>query len=287
MPRNRLRSAIARRAVLLLLACAPVAACNTVNDAFKSATPPAPAGAIAPSLEAELDQRAAAYKQIGLADIARLAEATDKIVAALQANDLEAARAAWLDARMYYERSEVFTFKFPYLVSSIDPWPDATSGFHAVEEGIFAPSGPPPVAAAQELADKVHTLQNVFASQPLYAHGVLVGMGALAFQIGDSKSLQDQSATSGASLSDLQHNVEGIETAWNTVFAQIMKDRNNGIGERVEKQIAATKTLLAVPSFKSLDTAALAEATKQLDEALSDTAVDLGWRQPNFTETDD
>src|SRR5215475_2601535 len=199
MPRNRLRSALARRAVLLLLACAPAAACNTVNDAFKSATPPSSAGAIAPSLEAELDQRADAYKQIGLADIGHLAEASDKMVAALQANDLEAARAAWLDARMYYERSEVFTFKFPYLVSTIDPWPDATSGFHAVEDGIFGAGGPPPVAAAQELADKIHTLQNVFASQPLYAHGVLIGMGALAFQIGDSKALQDQSATSGAS----------------------------------------------------------------------------------------
>jgi iron uptake system component EfeO len=285
--RKRLGRAIGRCISILVLAGGCLTACHAVNQAFQSATPPASAGDIAPGLEAELDQQAAAYKQIGLQDIARLAADCDKMVAAIEANDLEAARAAWLDARIYYERSEVFTFKFPYLIGSIDPWPDASSGFHAVEEGIFNAGSPPPLAEARELADKVHTLQNVFASQPLYAHGVLVGMGALAFQIGDSKALQDQSATSGASLSDLQHNVEGIETAWDTVFAGIMRARNNGIGERVEKKIAEVKALLAVPSFKDIDTAALSRTTKQLDAALSDTAVDLGWRQPNFTETDD
>ena len=275
------------RAALLVLVAALLPGCDSVNQAFKSATPPASAGNIAPALEAELDARAAAYKQIGQQNLDQLAAAIGRMVAAIQANDLDTARAAWLQARTYYERSEVFTFKFPYLVSSIDPWPDATSGFHAVEEGIFGAGGPPPLAAAQELADKVDTLRTVYASQPLYAHGLLIGMGGLAYQIGDSKALQDQSATSGASLSDLRNNVQGIETVWNTVFAPTMKPRNNGISDRFDQNIAEIKKLRAVSSIKALDTAALANATKQLDDTLSDMAVDLGWRQPNFTDTDD
>src|SRR5262249_36943934 len=147
-----------------------------------SATPPASAGNISPALEAELDGRAAAYKQIGQENLDQLAAAIGRMVAAIQANDLDTARAAWLDARTYYERSEAFTFKFPCPVTSSEPGPAPPRGFHAVEGAISGAGGPPPLAAAQELADKVDTLRTVYASQPLYAHGLLIGMGGLAYQ---------------------------------------------------------------------------------------------------------
>src|SRR5262245_50246319 len=50
------------------------------------------------------------------------------------ANDLAGARKAWISARAGWERSEVFTAGFvPELDSQIDAWPNASSGFHAIE----------------------------------------------------------------------------------------------------------------------------------------------------------
>ena len=42
------------------------------------------------------------------------------------------------------ERSEVFTSGFvPELDSQIDAWPDATTGFHAIEAKLFGAGVPP------------------------------------------------------------------------------------------------------------------------------------------------
>jgi iron uptake system component EfeO len=54
------------------------------------------------------------------------------------ARDLAGAREAWLSARAGWERSEVFTAGFaPELDAKIDAWPNATSGFHAIEAKLF------------------------------------------------------------------------------------------------------------------------------------------------------
>jgi len=138
---------------------------------------------IDPALVARLDEAAAVYKQLASKDVAILVENCDKLVAALRANDLPAARQAWIDARVGYERSEIFTIKFPYLDAAIDAWPSGEAGFHAIEAKLFVPGSPVPLDEAVALADKVHTFQRVFESQPIYAHGVIVGIGVLAFEL--------------------------------------------------------------------------------------------------------
>ena len=181
-----------------------------------------------PVLEAKLDEAAAAYKKLATADIDSLVVNSDKMLAALQANDIPTARQAWIDARAGYERSEIFTIKFPSLDAAINSWPNSETGFHGIEAKLFAPGAPLPLAEAQTLVDKVHTLQRVFNGEPLYAHGVIVGIGGLAFEMGESKAKGGESAISGTSLNDIQHNLEGIELAWNTVFAATMEQKNKG-----------------------------------------------------------
>jgi iron uptake system component EfeO len=175
---------------------------------------------------------------------------------------------------------------YPDLIASVDAWPMATEGFHAVETALFTPGAPLPLAEAEQLTEKLHLLQRIFTAEPLYAHELMVGIGFIAFTIGDSKALQDQSAASGTSLADLQHNVEGMELAWNKVLAAPVWAHDKGIAGRVETHLGTVKQLIGAPSFGQIDTKALAKATQQLQEALADAAVDLRWRRPDFSDRD-
>ena len=173
-----------------------------------------------------------------------------------------------------YERSEIFTIKFSSLDAAIDFWPSDDTGFHGV------------VDETQMLVDKVHTLQKVFNGEPLYAHGVIVGIGALAFELGEGKAQGGESAISGTSLNDMQHNVEGIELAWNTVFSATIQKVNQGVASRVEKEIAEVKQLVSVPSLTQVDSAQLQAKAEMLAGSVSDAAVELGWPAPDFTDSD-
>jgi iron uptake system component EfeO len=201
-----------------------------------------------PALEAKLDE-AAAYKKLAAADIDSLVANSDKMLAAIQANDIPTARQAWIDARANYERSKVFTIKFPSLDAAIDSWPNSETGFHGIEAKLFTRGAPSPLAEAQTLVDKVQTLQKVFNGEPLYAHGVIVGIGGLAFELGERKAQGGESVVSGTSLNDMQHNVEGLELAWNTVFSAATHEKNEGVADRVEKEIAEVSSSSASPPF--------------------------------------
>ena len=240
-----------------------------------------------PALEAKLDAAAAAYKKLATADIDSLVANSDKMLAAMQAGDAAGARQAWIDARTGYERSEIFTVKFPSLDSAIDSWPNSETGFHVIEAKLFTPGAPLPLAETLALVDKVHTLQRVFNGEPLYGHGELVGIGSLAFELGESKAKGGESAISGTSLLDMQHNVDGIELAWKTVFAKIVRDKNAGVADRVEKEIAEVRQLVSVASLDQVDAQALEQKAEMLAGSVSDAAVELGWPAPDFTDTDD
>jgi iron uptake system component EfeO len=239
-----------------------------------------------PVLEAKLDEATAAYKKLATADVDSLVANCEKMLAAVQANDIPAARQAWIDARANYERSEIFTIKFPFLDAAIDSWPNNETGFHGVEAKLFTPGAPAPLVETQTLVDKVHTLQKVFNGEPLYAHGVIVGIGSLAFELGEGKAQGGESAISGTSLADMQHNVEGLELAWNTVFAATMQQKNQGVADRVEKEIAEVKQLVSVASLTQVDSQKLEAKAEMLAGSVSDAAVELGWPAPDFTDAD-
>ena len=240
-----------------------------------------------PELEAKLDALAAEYKKLATVNIDSLVANSDKMLGAMQAGDVATARQAWIDARAGYERSEIFTIKFPSLDAAINSWPNSETGFHGIEAKLFTAGAPLPLAEAQTLVDKVHTLQRVFNGEPLYAHGVIVGIGGLAFEMGESKAKGGESAISGTSLNDIQHNLEGIELAWNTVFAATMEQKNKGVADRVKKEIAEIRQMVSVGSLEQINSPALEAKAEMLAGSVSDAAVELGWPAPNFTDTDD
>jgi len=243
-------------------------------------------GAIDPELEARLNEKAVVYRQMALDDIARMVGSADRMLAAMQANDAQTARQEWKTTRVYFERTQTVTYMVPDIVSVIDDWPYATEGFHAVETQLFTAGAPLPLAETQRLVRQLHVLQGILQPAPLSAHEVLVGIGTVAYQLYDSKPLQDQSSASGTSLQDMQHNVEGMIQAWDTVFADIMAEQNLAVAGRVVQHLGAVKQMLQVPTFAQLDVPRFQEEAGALTDDLSDIALGVHWRQPDFTGRD-
>src|ERR1700761_4054806 len=105
---------VAQGALLLMLSCTHVA------------------------LAAPLDEAAERYRPYAIDGIGSALAGARDLREHLAAKDLAGARKAWLSARAGWERSEVFTAGFvPELDAKIDAWPNADSGFHAIEAKLF------------------------------------------------------------------------------------------------------------------------------------------------------
>ena len=167
-----------------------------------------------PTLEPRLDQAAIAYRQIVTGDIGAMVVQAQAMLAAVKANNLTAARQAWINSRVHYNRSQVVLYMARDLLVQVDDWPQATEGFHGVEAGLFTPGAPMPVDETTRLVALLERLQRIFTPEPIYAHEVLIGMGIMALALNNDRPMQDQSAISGTFLLDTRSNVEGMRTAW-------------------------------------------------------------------------
>jgi iron uptake system component EfeO len=252
-------------------------------------------GEIDPALQTQLDQAAATYKDQVAADIAAAVNNADRLSTALQDNDLDTARGAWIETRAAYERCKVISVKFPYLASGIDPKDTSRVGLRAIATKLFTPGAPPPLAQSQALSDKLHTFQKIFASEPVYAHGVISGLGYRARGLVDwldkgvawDKVAAGQTTIDGISTSDLQNELQGMEVAWNTVFAPTMANTDKGVGDRIAKEFADIKQLLAVASFDLVDSQALIRQLQALADSIADAVHAIGWLPPREEEAED
>jgi iron uptake system EfeUOB component EfeO/EfeM len=236
----------------------------------------------------ELDRTAAVYKLRATADVDSTIAGVERLLAALQNEDVAAARQGWINARAGWERSEIFTGTlFPDLDKSIDSWPNGKTGFHAIEVKLFGRGGELPVAETEALLQKLKGFRDVYAKQSFSAHMVMVGLASLAFEIGESKAKGGESAISGTSLNDMQHNVEGLSSAWTIVFADYVAKKDHYAARDIGKQIDGLKALVAVPSLDQVDPAKLEQQSETLAASFADVAVSFGWRAPGYTDTDE
>ena len=105
------------------------------------------------------------------------------------ADDLAGAKAAWISARAGWERSEVFTAGFvPELDALIDSWPNADSGFHAIEAKLFGAGQTDVGKDAAALAKNLDDLHGRLRGMKLTAQGLLDGTVRLAYEVGESKA---------------------------------------------------------------------------------------------------
>src|SRR5215475_5706692 len=92
------------------------------------------------------------------------------------ANDLAGAKKAWISARAGWERSEVFTAGFvPELDAQIDAWPNADSGFHAIEAKLFGAGQTDIQGDADALVERLDTLHRKLGNIALTPQGLLDG----------------------------------------------------------------------------------------------------------------
>jgi iron uptake system component EfeO len=202
----------------------------------------------------------------------------------VSSGDIAAAKQAWIEARIGWERSEVFTSGFaPDLDREIDAWPNGATGFHAIEAKLFGAAGPTGVeseidALLHNLSDMETTARNI----KLTSQGLFDGLTRLAYEVGESKLDGGESYLSGTSINDMRHNVDGIELAYGMIFAPVIEARDHDHHAEALHLIAELKTMLAEPDLRKIDQEKLRALSEELVLTLQMTAPAIALARPTL-----
>jgi len=238
-----------------------------------------------PAFAETLDDAAERYRPLMAADIDQSLAGAQKLNERISAKDVAGAQQAWIDARVGWERAEVFTAGFvSELDELIDAWPNAQTGFHAIEANLF---GAKSTAVSEEVKSLIFHLSDLDVKvhyTPFNAQGLLNGTARLAYEVGESKSDGGESRFSGTSLDDMRNNVAGIALAYKTVFAEAVRASDANLADQIQAKIDDMGTLVAVRELKSLDTDVLRTKSEDLVIALQTAAPKIGLRAPTLED---
>jgi len=239
---------------------------------------------VAPSRAADaLADAAERYRAYAIEGIGSALAGARTLRACAAAKDLAGAKKAWLSARAGWERSEVFTAGFvPELDAQIDAWPNADSGFHAIEAKLFGAARTDVERDAGALVQHLDELHARLRDMPLSPQGLLDGTVRLAYEVGESKADGGESRISGTSLDDMRNNVAGVEFAWRTIFADALHAADAKLADQVEERIAQLKAVTAAPDLPHVDVRALRRASEELVITLQAASSKLGLRRPTL-----
>jgi iron uptake system component EfeO len=237
--------------------------------------------AAAPVRAASLDDAIGQYRSRLVADVGRTLASVQKLRAAAAAGDLAAARQAWIDARVGWERSEVFTTGFvPELDREIDAWPNGAAGFHAVEAKLFGAGRTDVEDEISGLLKSLNDLSLTVRGIALTPQGLFDGVVRLAYEVGESKADGGESRVSGTSLDDMRNNVDGIDAAWRLLFAAAVEARDRNLGADIGRRIDALKATVAERDLRRIDPDGLRAATEELVLKLQSAAPLLELQRP-------
>jgi iron uptake system EfeUOB component EfeO/EfeM len=198
----------------------------------------------------------------------------------IAAHDLAGAKKAWISARAGWERSEVFTGGFvPELDAEIDAWPNAVSGFHAIEAKLFGAGSTDALDDAEALVQHLDSLHGKLRDLPLTPQGLLDGTVRLAYEVGESKADGGESRISGSSLDDMRNNVAGIDFAYRTIFGPALRAVDIKLAAAVDARIEQIKVIVAAPDLPHVDIPALRRASEELVVTLQGASAKLGLRR--------
>jgi iron uptake system component EfeO len=225
------------------------------------------------------------YRLAMIEDVAQSLSGARDLRDRLSKQDFAGARKAWIDARVGWERSEVFTSGFvPELDEAIDAWPDAVGGFHGIEAKLFGANPAGVDDEADALIAQLADLDARVRTMKLTPQGLLDGVVRLAYEIGDSKVDGGESRLSGTSLNDMRNNADGIDLAYRTLFASKLEIVDRTAAERVQSGIGQLKALLTVADLKSVDADNLRKTSEARVVALQAAAPELGLGTPTLEE---
>jgi iron uptake system component EfeO len=235
---------------------------------------------------APLDDAAEHYRPYLVEGIGAALKGAQALQERVSANDLEGAQQAWLSARAGWERSEVFTSGFvPQLDEQIDAWPNATTGFHAIEAKLFGANEVTVQRDVNALVAHLTELDGNVRKIPLTPQGLLNGTARLAYEVGESKSDGGESRISGTSLDDMRNNIGGIDFAYSTIFAAALEARDPKLAETARAKIEQLKALVAVKDLTQIDVPVLRNVTEELVVAFQSAAPKMGLGPPSLEPT--
>jgi iron uptake system component EfeO len=236
-----------------------------------------------PGRAATLDDGAEQYRSHLITDVDRTLASVRTLAASAAAGDLAGAKQAWIEARVGWERSEVFTTGFvPELDRDIDAWPNGLIGFHAIEVKLFGANRTDFENEANGLVRNLSELSARVRNTPLTPQGLLDGIVRLVYELGESKVDGGESRVSGTSLNDMRNNVDGIELAWRTIFAPTAESRDRQVDGRMRRSIEELKTMVDVGELRRIDPDRLRIATEELVLKLQSAAPLLDLKKPTL-----
>jgi len=232
---------------------------------------------------AKLDDAAERYRPYMIEAIGSALAGARDLRARAAAKDLAGAKQAWISARAGWERSEVFTAGFvPELDAQIDAWPNADSGFHAIEAKLFGAGSTDVDGFASALVEHLDSLHGKLQDMPLTPQGLLDGTVRLAYEVGESKADGGESRISGTSLDDMRNNLVGIDFAYRTIFADALKAVDARLADSAATRIEQLKTIVAAKDLPHVDVVSLRRASEELVVVLQDASAKLGLHQPTL-----
>jgi iron uptake system component EfeO len=225
------------------------------------------------------------YRSFLIQDVDRTVRSTQKLHASVVAGDLAAAKQAWIDARIGWERSEVFTSGFvPELDKDIDAWPNGLVGFHAIEAKLFGANRTDVQNEVNALLLRLSELSATVHTIKLTPQGLLNGVARLAYEVGESKVDGGESRVSGTSIDDMRNNVDGIELAYRTIFASALEARDPEDATQVRHKIDELKAMLDPRDLRHLDPDKLRTVSEELVLTLQTAAPRIELKRPTLEE---
>lgn len=207
-----------------------------------------PAGAHADGAMKDAALKGAAYFRGRAADQLR---SLAPMVSAIQARDLAAARAAYVDARPEYEEIEVLAASFAQSDSDIDARPYAFAGgetspdfrgFHKVEYLLFRDDDLDLARQyAERLVASVTRLEQELGEPDRFtAVGTFEGMIGLAEEIGSKKISSEEETWSDQSVVIFKFNFIGINSQYQP-FAAMLTEKSQARADAVNAAYQAAR----------------------------------------------
>src|SRR5437868_4942994 len=214
---------------------------------------------------ATLDEVAERYRPYMIEGIGQALAGARNLRTSVAAKDLAGAKKAWLSARAGWERSEVFTAGFvPELDAQIDAWPNADTGFHAIEAKLFGAGRTDVDSEAMGLVEHLNDLHGKLKDIKLTPQGLLDGTVRLAYEVGESKADGGESRISGTSLDDMRNNIAGIDFAYHTIFSAALNTVDGKLDEMVTNRIEQLEAIVATPDLPHVNIADLRQTSEEL-----------------------
>lgn len=261
-------------AMLILMSGKDMAATAALSPVTQSATASIP-----------IDKAAERYRPELTAAVEQCLAGAQTLRDRLRASDLEGAKKAWIDARVGWERAEVFTSGFTSeLDAEIDAWPSAASGFHFIEARLFGAHRMDVLDATDALVFHLSDLRIKIRDTRLTGQGMLEGTAKLAYEIGESKADGGESRFSGTSLDDMRNNADGIDAAYRLVFAGQLQDRSPGLAQQLRARIDQLKEQLQGANLAAIDGEKIRANSEALVIVLQQAAPVLGLDKPSLSD---